>query len=167
MEKTSKLTNFLLLSMLCLTLSYSACKKDDEFNTELVAEEYTGSLDYFTSIDGGEVGNYMPDLSKSGDYKTTITKIGSNYILSFDKSFIYALPDISIDIKRFMNTETAVIGTLVGQAYSSSTVGNNPSEPSNYFSILKYPQLARCNITLKSNDPDSIYYLSFRLTRNY
>jgi len=168
MQRINLSTQLLIVCILSLTLFCSACKKDDEFNVELVSGEYTGSLTYWTSLSDGGVGNSRPDLSTGGDYKTTITKVGSNYILSFDKSFIYVLPDVSVEITRYINSEMAAIGTLGGQAYTStSAVENVPNQPSNYFTIIKYPQRVDCNLSLRSNDPDSTYYLTLRLFRIY
>jgi hypothetical protein len=168
MKRYNVITKLLIPGILIAALSFSACKKDDEFNVELVSGEYTGSLTYWTAISDGGVGNSRPDLSKGSDYKTTITKVGSNYILSFDKSFIYLLPDISIEITRYINSEMAAIGTLVGQDYTStSAVENVPNQPPNYFSISKYPQRIDCNISLRSNAPDSTYFLTLKLFRIY
>lgn len=168
MKKLYNSNKLILYYLLSVTLSFSACKKDDVFNTELVAGEYTGRLTYWASLSDGGLGFSINELSKGGDYKTTITKIGSNYILSFDKSFIYVLPDISVEITRNINSEIVAIGTLAGQTYSStSAVENVPNEPSNYFTINKYGQTVVCNLSLRSNDPDSTYYLSLKLYRNY
>jgi len=143
------------------------CKKDDEFNAGLIPGEYTGAIAYFTSVDGGGPGFNDPDLSKSSDYKTTITKDGSHYVLSFDTSFIYTIPDINIEISSF-NSEIVNIYTEVGQAYSSSTaLENYPGQPANYISIDKDIHRMDCHLTLRSNDPDSIYYLLFLLLRIY
>jgi len=127
-----------------------------------------GYIDYFYSVDGGKTGySHVPDLSKSEDYKTTITKNGSTYVLSFDTSFIYTIPDINIEITSF-NSEFVNIYTQEGQAYSSSgALENVPGQPHNYFRIEKYFRLVSCHLTLRSNDPDSIYYLYFVLHRNY
>jgi hypothetical protein len=168
MKRYNVITKLLIPGILITALSFSACKKDDEFNVELVSGEYTGSLTYWTALSDGGVGLSRPDLSTGSGYKTTITKVGSTYILSFDKSFIYALPDISVEISRYINSEIAAIGTLVGQTYSStSAVEHVPNQPSNYFTISKYPQRIDCNLSLRSNDPDSTYYLTLKLFRLY
>lgn len=146
----------------------STCQKDDEFNVEFVPGEYTGALAYFTSLNSGGVGINITDLSKADAYKTTISKIGSNYILSFDKSFRYTIPDISVEITSPMNSKLVAIKTIAGQAYSSSgELTTYPNEPPNYFSIDQYVHRVDCNLTLKSNDPDSIYFLHLALLRIY
>jgi hypothetical protein len=143
------------------------CKKDNEFDTGLIPGTYTGAIHYFPSVDGGEPGFNDPDLSKSGDYKTTITKYGSNFVLSFDTSFIYSIPDINVKISSF-SSEIVSIYTPQGQAYSSSgALENYPGQPANYISIDTYIHRVDCHLTLKSNDPDSIYYLNFVLLRIY
>lgn len=150
-----------------LIILLPTCKKDDEFNTGLIPGAYTGAIYYFSSVDGGGPGLNDPDLSKSADYKTTITKNGSNYVLSFDTSFIYKIPDINVKITSF-NSEIVNISTLDGQAYSSSNVlGNYRGYPANYFSIDKIIRRVDCQLTLRSNDPDSLYYLNFVLLRIY
>lgn len=158
-------TKLLLLCFLSTALSFSACKKDDKFNAELIPGKYTGSIIYWTSNNGSSNVSSIPDLCKGLDYKTTITKSGSNYILSFDKSFVYTLPDINIEITSFEDSQKANIKTLDGQVYSSSDKLYNPYVDHNYFYITKYPSRLDCNLILKNNDPDSSYFLEFSLFR--
>jgi hypothetical protein len=156
--------------LIVLLILFSTCKKDDEFNTEVIPGEYTGSVYYWQLIHNDD-GDHLindPNLSSGMDYKTIITKDGSNYILSFDKSSIYTIPDISIKIISFINSDIASIKTLEGQAYSSSeATGKLPGYPANYFSIDKYIHRIDCNLTLGSKDPDSTYFLQFILLRIY
>jgi hypothetical protein len=161
-----KLTKLLLISILSIALTFSACKKDDKFNAELIPGEYTGSIIYWTSNNGSFTGNSIPDLCKSPDYKTTITKSGSNYILLFDKSFVYTPPDINIEITSFENSQKAKFKILDGQAYSSIDILRNSADH-NYFYITKYPSRLDCSLILKSNLPDSTYFLEFSLFRLY
>ena len=152
---------------LLLVILLTTCKKDDEFNTGLIPGTYTGAIYYFPSVDGGGPGFNDPDLSKSDDYIITITKNGSNYVFSFDTSFMYTVPDMNIEISSF-NSEIVSIYTQQGQAYSSSdALENYPGQPANYISITEYIHRVDCHLTLRSNDPDSIYYLNFILLRIY
>jgi len=149
-----------------LIILLSACKKDNEFDKALIPGEYSGALYYFPSLSGGETGNNDPDLSKSTDYKTTITRNGSNFTVSFDTSFIYTIPDISFEITSIENSEIAIIRTQNGQAYSSSyELGYGQNH--NYIQIDKYIHRVDFRMTLKSNNPDSIYYLDLGLLRIY
>jgi len=166
MQKIYSIVNLAVLCVLSLSLSFSSCKKDEEFNSVLIPGEYTGIMAYYTSINGGIVGTYIDSLSKYPEYKTTISKSGLNYILSFDKSFIYTLPDITVQITSIESSQQAIIKTLEGQVYSSSSIPASEYPP-NYFYITKYPARIDCILTLKSNDPDSIYFLNFRLFRLY
>lgn len=74
------------------------------------------------------------------------------------------LPDINLGITKEISSEIAEIGTQDGQAYASTTAVENER---NYFFITKYPKWIDCNLLLRSNDPDSTYYLTLILYRLY
>jgi len=144
-------------------LILSGCKKDDEINLELIPGEYIGTMSYFPSNNDGGVGYNIPELS-APEFKTTITKIGSDYNLSFDKSFKYSLPDIRVALIRNWNSEIVTIGTLAGQSYTTtSALDGYTNDPPSYFKTPKSTNAPECHLAIKSNDPDSIYYLLFTL----
>lgn len=149
-----------------LLLLLSTCQKDDEFNASVIPGEYTGTLNYFTSVQGGGVGDNVPDLSKSAGYKTVLTKVGSNYTLSFDKSFKYTIPDISLEFTSFFNYNTVMIRPVQGQDYSLSAIQFHGT-PANYISVDEGFRIVTCKLELKSNAPDSIYFLHLYLSRFY
>jgi len=146
-------------------LILSGCKKDDAINLELIPGEYIGTMSYFPSNNDGGVGYNIPELS-APEFNTTITKVESDYNLSFDKSFKNPLPDIRVALIRNWNSEIVTIGTLAGQSYTStSALDGYTSDPPSYFKIDKSSNAPECHLALKSNDPDSIYYLLFILYR--
>lgn len=159
-----------LLIFTLLMFFLVACQNndDDEFNREHIAGEYTGSLTYWPSME--ESGTFLSstDPSKGDEFKTSVKKVGSNYIMSFDKSFLYKIPDITVEIAPTKNSDVYAITTLPGQAYNS-IFGQNTynNQPSNYFAISKYPQVVNCDLTLRSNDPDSTYRLQIVILRIY
>ena len=56
--------------LIVFLILFSTCKKDDEFNTEVIPGEYTGSVYYWQLIhnDDGDHLIYDPKLSKGMDY---------------------------------------------------------------------------------------------------
>lgn len=158
-----------LLIFTYLLILTAACQNndDDEFNREHIPGEYKGTLSYYDSPGWDVMGNSITELSKRDEYKTIIKKVGSNYVLSFDKSFVYSIPDITVEIFSVYDSELVGIRTLDGQAFSSVSKSNFKDQPPNYFWITRYPQVAVCELTLKSNDPDSAYFLSLTLRRIY
>lgn len=144
------------------------CKKKEELLTDLMPGEYTGSLAYFTSVNGGE-GKYLSDSSISDNFKTTITKAGSKYILSFDKSYFFTIPDISVEVTVSVNDYLKGISTIAGQEFSSfnQVGGCYQNLPCNYFSFDKYVRRLDCVLTIKSNNPNNSFFLTFLLLRIY
>ena len=132
-----------LLFFTFLTFLIVACQNndDDEFNREHIAGEYTGSLIYWHSME--ESGTFLSstDPTKGWEFKTSVQRVGSNYIMSFDKSFIYKIPDITVEITPTKNSDVYAITTLSGQAYNSLINQNTyNNQASNYFAISRYPQ---------------------------
>ena len=157
-----------LLSIFILTILLSCQKNDkDEFNVELVAGEYTGNLIYWAPDINGEIGNSVTALTKLGGYKTIITKTGSTFNLSFDKSFIYTPPDMQVEIYTPLNATFVGITTSYGQVFSASLLPNYQNFPKNYFAIREDVHRAEYTLTVRSNNPDSIYFLTFSGIRIY
>ena len=158
-----------LLTIILLVIFTVACQNNnDDFNYEVILGEYKGTLSYFDSPGWDVMGNYITELSKWDEYKTTIKKVGSNYIMSFDTSFVYKIPDLTIEISPSKSPDVYGITTLFGQAYSAINkeyTYNN--QPSNYFSVSKYPRVVNCDLTLRSNDPDSTYFIQMLIHRIY
>ena len=163
----------ILLAVLIVLLS--TCKgfdghDDIEFDPSLIPGEYTGSMSYYGSKQGGGIGHKSPDLSKEDGYKTTITKAGSNYNMSFDKSFKYTIPDLSIEITSVTyvwGSHIATIKPLAGEEYSL----DNPIPDVFANNYIKVNTISRVRIMdlleLKSNDPDSVYFLHLYFGRSY
>jgi len=159
---------FLMITFLMIFTSACQNNDDDEFNRKQIPGEYTGSLIYWHSLEEGGVSLNSSDPYKGYEFKTTIKRVGSNYVLSFDKSFIYKIPDITVEITQTKTADVYGITTLPGQAYNSAIKQHTyMNQPSNYFSISKYPQVVDCDLTLRSNDPDSTYFLAIRVFRIY
>ena len=155
----SRMKPILIVSVFFILLF--ACKKD-EFYRDNIPGTYIGQLVYYSSPDSGG------SIITSNLYQIKITRVGSNYVLSFDKSYKYQIPDLTVMIKSNYRENIFAIQTLEGQEYISSHIGGTYlDEPPNYFSVDKYPQVARCNITLKRSDPDSPYYLWFDVQRTF
>lgn len=161
-------TFLLVFGFVLLSLVFSSCKNDDEFNLEHIPGEYTGSLTYWHSLEGDGVSLSSSDPTKGDEFITTIKRAGSNYVLSFDKSFIIKIPDITFEITPIKDSDSFTIITLPGQAYNSViTQKTYWGETSNYIWISKYPQVVNCNLSLRSNNPDSINFIEIRVLRIY
>lgn len=161
-------SKIILVVILLLSIATYSCKDDDEFNREHIPGEYTGNLIYWHTLEEGGAFLGSSDPSKGDEFKTTVKRVGSNYILSFDKSFIYKIPDITVEITQTNTADVYAITTLPGQVYNSAIKQHTyMNQPSNYFSISKYPQVVFCDLTLRSNDPDSTYFLEILIHRIY
>ena len=156
----------------------STCKGYDDiaFDPTLIPGEYTGWLSYYTSAQGGGTGDHVPDLSKSYEYKTIITKAGSNYTLLFDKSFKYTIPDLSIEITTVLDnsgiSKIAMIRPVAGQEYSLADISIHPLTANfpvntNYINVSTINRIVFGYLELKSNDPDSVYFLHLHFGRSY
>lgn len=143
------------------------CQKEEEFNTEPLPGDYVGSLIYWTGNGINSFGSSVPEFSKLFEYKTTIRKSGSRYVLSFDKSFHYNIPDITVEISSNYNSDIVAIKTVDGQAYTSVVRDYYLDYPNNFFQVNDFPGRVDCNLTVKSINPDSTSFLQFILIRTY
>lgn len=97
-----------------------------------------------------------------------VKRVGSNFVLSFDQSFNYSIPDLTVEIASTKNPNVVAITTIPGQAFRSLNRENTyMNEPSNYFSSDEFIRRVDCNLTIRSNDPDSISSLTFIMLRIY
>lgn len=74
-----------LFIIILLMIFTAACQNnEEEYDRELIIGEYTGELIYWNSIVGTGSNMISTDPSKGWEFKTTIKKAGTNYVLSFD-----------------------------------------------------------------------------------
>jgi hypothetical protein len=167
---------FVFFIIVLSTFIFSNCDKPpppqpviEELDISLIPGIYSGgSLLYYPPITNS-IGAIVPDIdfiedlsSSGGDYQITVTKAGeSNYTISFDDSFIYSLPDFDINITETRRSDLGWIGVLyfrniilINDEEYSPTKGVSIGSFSNYIPAI-FIQL-----DIKSNDPDSIYFLS-------
>jgi hypothetical protein len=157
-----------IVSLALSALLLTTCEQDPGFNYDNIPGLYKGSLYYFTADGPDKVGVNVPNMSKTDTYRTTVTLDGDAYVMAFDEAFKYKVPDTRVEVFSITNGNTAGIRTTSGQTYSSSNAMNSfPGQPSNYFSDETHVRRVRCELTLKSNDPDSAYFLNFVLFREY
>jgi hypothetical protein len=159
----------ILFAVLILLLPTCKGYDDIEFDPSPIPGEYTGELQYFTSVQGGGLGDNLPDMSKSYGFNTTITKAGSNYTMSFDKSFKYIIPDLSIEITTVTyawGSHIAMIRPVVGEEYSLD-IRAPGTLTTNYISVNTINRQVYGSVELKSNDPDSVYFLHLYFGRSY
>ena len=156
------------LSPVLVAVLLITCTPEPGFDHAVIPGTYKGSLYYFTSAGADKAGVNLPAMSKTSEFRTVVTFDGSQYLFSFDNSFKYQVPDVQIEVFSIVNGNTATIRTKSGQTYSSSSALNSaPGQPANYISDDTHARKVRCELTLKSNDPDSAYFLNFTLFRDY
>src|SRR5688572_2339298 len=147
-----------------LTLSLFNCREEEEFDQSLVPGTYTGQIAYFTDDHIN-----LPELSTFSGYEVTISEAAQGYTLSFDKSFVYQVPDLEIRVNTYPpnKAHTLSIVTVVGQPYSNDASQISQGQPAAYFTNDKEIRRINCTMALVSNDPDSVYYLNFTVRRTY
>jgi hypothetical protein len=146
-------------------LLFFGCGPAETFDMALIPGTYTGSLYYFEA-DGSDIGDEVPALTTSGNYMATIARSGADYVITFDEDGKFDMPDLTVELFSIVDGRTGAIRTTGGQDFSSSTAGNTaPGQQPNYFGID--PDLGRvdCKLTLKSNDPDSVFFLRLSVVR--
>jgi hypothetical protein len=156
MMKARKLIS--LLSVLFL----ASCEPD--FDYSAIPGQYIGTMYHYVPGPGGagwEVEEYG-----TGEYDVNIASAGSGYVLSFDDDFV-ELPDVTVNVVKETDDARVEISTPDGQAFSASTVLHPNPPPSNYFSNKAALREAGIFLTLKANDPDSVYFLHFTAIRHY
>lgn len=158
-----------LFFIILLMIFTAACQNnEEEYDRELIIGEYTGELIYWNSIVGTGSNMISTDPSKGWEFKTTIKKAGTNYVLSFDQSFNYKIPDITVEINPTKTLNFYEITSLPGQSFYIPFNWNTYSNVTgNFLFIEKYPQVINCNFNLKSMHPDSTNFLDIRINRIY
>jgi hypothetical protein len=156
------------LSLVVFAAILTTCSPEPGFDFSVIPGTYKGSLYYFTSAGADKPGVSVPAMSKTSEFRTVVTLDGSQYLFTFDNSFKYQVPETEVEVFSIFNGNTASIRTKSGQSYSSSSALNStPGQPANYISDDTNSRKIRCELTLKSNDPDSAYFLNFTLFRDY
>jgi len=155
--------------IILFSMAIYGCKEEEEFDIELIPGDYVGDLRYWNSW--GETWSTFDntDFPNRKEIILSVKKIGLNYILSFEKSFIKnfpeipeipEIPDLNIEITPTKSSNIYVITILPGQAYNSLikeyTYNNLPS---NYFDTSIPANKVLCDLTLKSNERDTIHFL--------
>lgn len=161
--------NRITKSFLSVLLVLVACDQDPGFNFSLIPGEYKGSLYYFSADGPNGSVVHVPSMSKVDEFRTTIIADGGlDYTFSFDKNFKYTIPDVTVEAFSIVDGATVALKTATGQAYSSSADLNNaPGQVPNYITNDAHVSTMRLDLTLKSNDPDSAYYLNVVVRRTY
>jgi len=154
-----------------MALSLFTCEEiEDDFDFGVVPGDYEGSLTYFTANQGGGIDINLPELSKTTGYRVSIANVGTGHRLSFDKSFKYEVPDIDVVENEYYSKNSASIvsiRTIDGQPYTTVVMQTYPGVPSSYFYVDEVLRNVKCILTLKSNNPDSVYYLDISVLRKY
>jgi hypothetical protein len=164
-----------LLIFCLLPIILTGCKNEEEFDIELIPGDYIGELRYWNARGGtwSTFNNSEPSKVLS------VNKIGSNYAISFDKSLINEIPgikeipDLTIEINPNKtakgNSYGYVITTLPGQAFKILNKEDiyYDNQPINLFVIETPIRTVFCDLTLRSNDKDSIRFLQMNIHKNY
>jgi hypothetical protein len=166
---------FSLIIVTFFILIFFGCDKPppepeiEELDISLIPGIYSGgNLWYFPPVTNSN-GMIVPDIdfieelsSSGGDYQITVTKAGeSNYTIRFDNSFIYSLPDFDISITETRRSDLGMAGVLYFR--NIILINDNEYSPTKGVSIGSFSDYTRgifIQLNIKSNDPDSTYFLS-------